>query len=116
MILTTQASTLTPPIRNVLLGEKSVSKADAHVNWVTVFESLHSCLADIYCLHMQAFDRCCSGGAIVPASYGSWLIVFRERVLQAALIGVAQWVEHQVLNCRAVHVLQSRYLASCCIL
>ena len=47
---------------------------------------------------MQAFDRCCSGGAIVPASYGSWFIVFRARVLQAALIGVAQWVEHQAVN------------------
>lgn len=47
---------------------------------------------------MQAFDRCCSGGAIIPASYGSWFIVFCERVLQAALIGVAQWVEHQAVN------------------
>ena len=57
----------------------------------TVFESLRSCLAGIRCLHRQAFGRCCSGGASIPASCGSWWIVFRERVLKTALIGVAQW-------------------------
>ncbi len=51
---------------------------------------------------MQAFDRCRSGGAISPASHGSWLVVFRERVLQAALIGVAQMVEHQTWDLKAV--------------
>ena len=35
---------------------------------------------------------------IIPAFCGSWFVVFRERVLEAALIGVAQWVEHQAVN------------------
>ena len=49
-----------------------------------------------------------------PCFYGSRFIVFRERVLKATLIEVAQWVEHQVLIYRAVHVLQLRFVTSNC--
>ena len=56
---------------------------------------------------------------VVPAAqtalpFGSWRTVFRERVLKATPIEVAQRVEHQVLNCRAVHVLQLRIFNSNC--
>lgn len=56
---------------------------------------------------------------VVPAAqtalpFGSWRTVFRERVLKATPIEVAQRVEHQVLNCRAVHVLQLRIFHSNC--
>lgn len=52
--------------------------------------------------------------AQVALSIGSWRTAFRVRFLKATSIEVAQRVEHQVLNCRAVHVLQLRLLDSNC--